>query len=856
MPRIRRKQPRVIYPGSTILQNYGESGDKGFLLWDIKTKDTWQVDFYPVLNNHPYITVDWNGDIKQTFLDCKNAHASGAKFRIRSSRIIDPKTQHKLSGRLRRELNAKEVVYKVDNKNTANTVATEITEKLEVFDLSKPDVHKELLREYANDESFDDAFWQQVDEVIDNTVPQLEHSRSLGKKWSIKNMKFSNLFGYGENNEIDFQKVHGLVGLFGPNRAGKSSIPGSLMYGLYNSNDRGLVSNAHVVNYRKTWGSATIDVSVDGSDYRLERMSKRYLSKRKGTQGADTKLNLFSLDEDGSPLQDLSGEQRRETEKDVRKLVGGQDEFMMTTFAAQGNMNAFLDKGATDRKKLLSSFMGLDILDELYKKIKNDGDAVKALIKRGAKDWDGLIEQETENILEYKQLRESREAQKIELSHKLEELKLQLREKSGDSYVDPNTVKIRENTLAKFRKTFDDTVVTISTIESELEELDAKIEKYENLRERIPIENLKRRIDLYEALQKTMLTLEGKLRTEKNILKTQERSVRLLEEVPCGDSFPSCKFIADSHKNKGLIEKQRETIDSLSAEYQELSDQVDQLANEDLKSKLSKYDKLINELNKCQLRKSQIDGQIENLTSKLSRLEQDIENTEQEIASLKLKLASDDNEDVSAFKRIVASVQNELSEVETGLNKLSYKLGMAEGRIEELHREKQQYVALEDEWKVYEFLLRATSWRGIPTFVMTKQIPRINAELNKILQDVTGFTIELEVDERNTDLYINYGDTRRPLECGSGMEKMVSSMALRVALSNVSNLSKSDMFIVDEGFGALDKENLESVTAMLEKLKEYYRIILVISHVDVIKDSVDDVIIIERNGQDSKVVYN
>ena len=43
-----------------------------------------------------------------------------------------------------------------------------------------------------------------------------------------------------------------------------------------------------------------------------------------------------------------------------------------------------------------------------------------------------------------------------------------------------------------------------------------------------------------------------------------------------------------------------------------------------------------------------------------------------------------------------------------------------------------------------------------------------------------------------TDIFINYGDSRRPIECASGMEKMVSSMALRVALGNVSNLNKSE----------------------------------------------------------------
>ena len=139
--------------------------------------------------------------------------------------------------------------------------------------------------------------------------------------------------------------------------------------------------------------------------------------------------------------------------------------------------------------------------------------------------------------------------------------------------------------------------------------------------------------------------------------------------------------------------------------------------------------------------------------------------------------------------------------------------------------------------------------------MMAKQLPAINAELAKILSDVTGFTIELEVDERNTDIYINYGDTRRPVECASGMEKMVSSMALRVAMSNVSSLSKSDMFVVDEGFGALDPQNIESVISLLHRLKRYYRLILVISHVEVVKDSVDDVIVITREGMDSKVKY-
>ena len=74
------------------------------------------------------------------------------------------------------------------------------------------------------------------------------------------------------------------------------------------------------------------------------------------------------------------------------------------------------------------------------------------------------------------------------------------------------------------------------------------------------------------------------------------------------------------------------------------------------------------------------------------------------------------------------------------------------------------------------------------------------------------------------------------------MEKMISSIAIRVALTNISSLPKSSMLIIDEGFGALDDNNLEACARLLTNLKSYFKNILVISHVDTIKDVVDNVI--------------
>ena len=74
-------------------------------------------------------------------------------------------------------------------------------------------------------------------------------------------------------------------------------------------------------------------------------------------------------------------------------------------------------------------------------------------------------------------------------------------------------------------------------------------------------------------------------------------------------------------------------------------------------------------------------------------------------------------------------------------------------------------------------------------------------------------------------------------------------------LINISSLSKSDIFIIDEGFGALDETNIEACARLLNSLKKYFKTILIISHVDAIKDIVDKNIEISMKGQDSYVEY-
>ncbi len=82
----------------------------------------------------------------------------------------------------------------------------------------------------------------------------------------------------------------------------------------------------------------------------------------------------------------------------------------------------------------------------------------------------------------------------------------------------------------------------------------------------------------------------------------------------------------------------------------------------------------------------------------------------------------------------------------------------------------------------------------------------------------------------------------RLIELGSGAEKMLASIAIRAALLSISSLPKPNMFIIDEGFGKLDSRNIENVQKIFDYLKSVFEHVLVISHVDTMKDMVDNII--------------
>ena len=137
--------------------------------------------------------------------------------------------------------------------------------------------------------------------------------------------------------------------------------------------------------------------------------------------------------------------------------------------------------------------------------------------------------------------------------------------------------------------------------------------------------------------------------------------------------------------------------------------------------------------------------------------------------------------------------------------------------------------------------------------MISKALPAIENEVNNILSQLVDFTMTFDMDGKNINNYIVYDtDNTWPLDLSSGMERFISSLAIRVGLINVSNLPRGNFLAIDEGFGTMDSENINSVENLFQYLKTQFQFTLIVSHIDSMRDAVDTLLEIKKeNGYSS-----
>jgi exonuclease SbcC len=398
-------------------------------------------------------------------------------------------------------------------------------------------------------------------------------------------------------------------------------------------------------------------------------------------------------------------------------------------------------------------------------------------------------------------------------------------------------------------------ISTRGSIQKKIFSNDEKIQKINLVKLDFPINELLEKRESQSAIERSLVDLKHVYENQKKELERLEASISKLNEVPCGDSFPTCKFIKDSHEDKDRILNQRDETKKSLKSLKSAKSALSSILRESIDEKIEKYDSLVTKESEISLDTSSLQIDLNNCENLLSSSEADLLKLKDELLDMIPRLVESEENPSAVIRASIVSLEDDIKKLDRKRLRKFENIISLNAEISRMKSDRKEFDTIKQDLIAYDFFMQATSKKGIPLQIMMSQLPLINSEISKILQGVTGFTVDLEADpESNSmDIYINYGDSRRIIELASGMEKMMASLAIRVALINVSSLTKTNMLIIDEGFGALDETNIEACSRLLESLKKWFRNIIVISHVDAIKDAVDNSLEITKNEKDTKV---
>ena len=831
---------RFRYPGSTIQQNFGESNDKGILIWDIKDKEKFTCKHVQLENPKPFITINLT---KAGRLPRNTSIPLGARVRLISEHNHPISALKKAADVVKTKFKPESVAFlnKFSGARGASTSAH--AERMNMRDVS---VQEKLMKEYLADYELTNEQLSQVF-ALNKQISALINEDEETKRnihWSLENFKFDNLFNYGENNSLDFAKLNGIVGIFGKNYSGKSSIIDSILYTIFNSSSKSVRKNVDLVNQNKENAEGEVKFSIGTKEFTIKRQSKKYIKRLHGKESTEAKTDLdFSVyDPATGETECLNGQTRNETDANIRRYLGTLDDFLLTSMMSQMNSLNFINEGTTKRKEILAKFLDLEILDKKFKKAKEISLDKRALVKglEGV-DHDAQIEAEEATLVELKDKILNVKLRCNELNIVLDGLK---QEKSKIQHQIDSQKEIDidiESVLSEIKNLQSKE----TTLENEIKEISVRIESCKDFIQGFDLERVLTRKEVHSETLKyltgvTVLLKERK--REKDDIKDKQR---LLSSVPCGKQFPTCRFIKDAHEAVSSFDIVEQAIKGLEENVKMHEDKIKKLNIDEVNDLLEKYENIVaaKEDTENLLKNKEMELKMAQMSlAGLLTKKETYEKNEEEI-----KKISELKEQLVVTSRTIKNTQRDCDGCNEDLLVLLGDEAGAKARIDLANQTKAKLKKAREDYSTFVYFMRCVHPNGIPYDVTKKMLPVINEEIEKVLSGIVDFQVFFEEDGNKLNIFIKHSKfDARPIELGSGAEKTLAATAIRLGLLNVSSLPIPNFAVLDEPATALDAENMDGFIKILQMYRENFETVFLISHLDSLKDIVDDEVLIQK----------
>jgi exonuclease SbcC len=267
----------------------------------------------------------------------------------------------------------------------------------------------------------------------------------------------------------------------------------------------------------------------------------------------------------------------------------------------------------------------------------------------------------------------------------------------------------------------------------------------------------------------------------------------------------------------------------------------------------------------------QIEGEITNLQT-------DIENRQAEIANLESEYVQAKNnlEATEAQSPNLDEAERKLFALREEENRTRSELGGAQQRVDILKTQRarkadfeKEREALQKQIAQHKTLERAFGKDGVPALLIEQALPQIESKANELLDRLSDGQMSVEFvtqeaykDDKRKDLKetldIRIKDSAgaRDYEMYSGGEAFRVNFAIRLALSEILAQRKGarlQTLVIDEGFGSQDVQGRQRLIEAINLVKPDFAKILVITHLEELKDAFPTRIEIEKTERGSTI---
>ena len=752
--------------------------------------------------------------------------------------------------------------YGIDKKNIivspeylAEGQKKDVLNSENIESIHDPQFQQELFKRYLEEnkiEGYDFDEIIKIDSQINSLIDYDSYEKS--KSYKIKWVKWDNFLSYGEGNFFDFEKLHGLILLNGipENESGKSTFAYDLLHFLLfgkTQTDKANTQKDLFNNYLPEATNVIVEgcIELDGNDYIIKRtLTRPALSKKTKNRAVSAKVEYYQLNQDGSKeeLEDTTNLQEhssRKTSQIIKEALGNEADFDRIISANSKDLDSLISMKDTERGRLLSKWIGLSILEDKDALAREKWN--KEISKKRFCD---IYNTETLNneIIELTGVNTEHEKEITGEESKITDSKNRISEYEKNrsklmearQSVDPSLTKIDITTL---QKSIDRIIAegnnsknTIATLKSQIEsygEINVKENEYSDLRK----EN--------ENIISQMASLNAEIKN----LQSTNKTLANAEYCPtCGRKF-------DNVDNSSKIKENNEQIEAKVIAGKNLRDKKNTV-EEQMRAIESDRQRL-QEKNRIEIKLSALNAEIANQRAEYTEKKRTMGNL------IKNKEAIEQNNKIDAMLYSVnESIRAEEGIVNNATYQIAYLKKDIESNIQKINDKKSLIMKIEEErkieknWKVY---LQMIGKDGISKMVLRNSLPIINGELDRLLDDVADFDVEISINDKNDiEFWLLRDNIKTRLSAASGLERTEASLALRVVLGKMSRLSRPPFLLLDEVLGTVGKSSYDNMKKLYDKIATSYDFILHITHLADIVDWHDSIVTVQKINNISSIV--